>query len=360
MKRRVVLLTICAAAVAFGVTVGLAQPPATGPGQVNAQQAPLSPEALARRAKVVAKLGATSITVGDVEDQINAQSPFLRARYRDPERLREFVQNMVRFELLAAEAERRGLGTDEGVVRSVKQNAVQALIRQRFDDRITPESISNDDVRQHYDGHPEEFHRSEMIRASHILVAEREEADRLLAQLRTADARAFRAAAREHSIDTETKLRGGDLRYFTRDGRALNSPDEAVDGAIVAAAFALREVGDVAAEPVRVGSNWSIVKLTGRRPAEHRSLEDADQGIRLRLWRERRQQAIERFVDSLRGRYRPEIHEDRIRPIHLDPTPNEGELAGAHGGAGAGTPPVQEAEAAEEAPAEPEAPTEMR
>ncbi len=320
---------VCAAALLGGVAVALAQPATEPPQQAQEQPAEeLSPEDQARRAKVVAKVGEVEITIGDVEDQIGQQSPFLRARYREPEKLRELVQNMVRFELLAREAQKQGYGTNESVVRSVKQNSVQTLIRREFDERITPESIPDAEVREYYESHQAEFHRDEMVRASHILVADRAAADRLLSELAEADARAFRQAAREHSVDTETKLRGGDLRYFTRQGQGPNARDAAVDSAIVEAAFGLREVGDTVAEPVRVGERWSIVKLTGRRPAEHRTIEEADQGIRLRLWRQRRQDGIERFVTELRERYRPEIHEDRMRPIRLDPAPEQARAGG--------------------------------
>lgn len=365
MMRRLLLLSVCAVLAASGVAIAIAQPPAMDPTveppPPGTPPEDLTPADRARRAKRVAKIGAVEITVGDVEDAVNAQSPFLRARYQDQARLREFVQQMIRFELLAAEAERRGYGDNDAVVRSVKQNSVQALIRQEFDERITPESLPESDVEAYYESHEAEFHRDEMVRASHILLADRERAAQLAAELREGDARAFRQAAREHSIDRETKLRGGDLRYFNDEGRAFNARDAEVDQNIVAAAFRLREVGDVVSEPVQVGENWSIIKLTGRRPAEHRSLEDSAQGIRLRLWRERRQQAIEDFVRGLRERYAPEVHDDRMAPIRLDTTPTEedrggfaprGEAEGTGGMApGTGMEPQGPAQGAEAAPA---------
>lgn len=331
---RVLILVVSAGLLSVVVGAAIAQPPPRDAGPAQPRQ--LTPEDQARRAKVIAKVNDITITVGEVEDSINQQSPFLRARYRDPQVLREFVQNMIRFELMAREAERKGYGRDEAVVRSQKQNAVQQLIRREFDERITVETVPMDDVRAYYEAHPEEFSRPEMVRASHILLASEEEARQVLEKARGADARAFRSLAREHSIDTETKLRGGDLRYFTREGRALNTTDEPVDPALVAAAFELREVNDVSRAPVRVGEHWSIVMLTGRRPAENRPLDDAAQGIRLRLWRERRQQAIEDFVAGLRRRHPPEVHEDRMSAIHLDPAPEGGGHEGFPEGGKAG------------------------
>lgn len=290
-----------------------APPTPNDPGEV-----PRGPEDEVRRARVLARVGDVRITIGDVEDQIARQSPFMRARYRDPAQLRDLVQNMVRFELLSREAVRQGFGEDPEVREATSQSAVQQFIRERFDERITPESIPSEDVAAYYEAHPEEFSRPEVRRASHVLVATRAEADALLARLRDADARGFRSIAQELSLDAESRARGGDLRYFDAQGRAPNSTDPAVDAAIVGRAFALEEVGQVS-EPVELAGQWSVVKLTGRRPAEHRALTDASPSIRLRLWRERRQQAIDTFVEGLRTRSAVEVHYDRMRPIHMEP-----------------------------------------
>lgn len=355
MRRALLLTLVSVSLCAAAVGLALAQDEETpeGEGQATAPETPspaegdtedtdteeagqpeeLSAEDRARRAKVVARVGEETITVGDVEDAVNEQSPFMRARYRDPAQLRDFVQSMVRFELLARAAERSEVSEDPEVQRVVKQNAVQQLVRREFDQRITPESIPDEDIEGYYESHPEEFHRPELRRAAHIQVASRDDAERLLTKAREADAREFRRLAREHSLDPETRLRGGDLRYFDEDGAARNRRDPHVGEALAAAAFALEEVGDVVEEPIQVGERWSILKLTGRRPAESRSLTQASPTIRLRLWRQRRQQEMEDFVARLRREANVETHPDRLRPIRLDPPerPDEEEGEGRHG-----------------------------
>ena len=338
--RRVALASLISTLIVFVLgAIAVAQqdptrPPPSPQPRDPAQQ--LSPQDRARRAKVVARVGEVRITIGDVEDAINEQSPVLRARYRDdPARVRELVDGLVRFELLARAAERAGIGNDQEVRQSVKQTSVQQLIRRDFDERITTESIPAEDVRAYYTAHPDEFTRDELRRAAHILVASREEAERLLGQVRAADAARFRELAQEHSLDVETRLRGGDLRFFDREGHARNTRDPQVHEAIAAAAFALAEVGDVSAAPVQVGERWSVVKLTGRRPAEHRTLEQAEPSIRLRLWRERRQGSLDDFVNGLRERANVQVDYDLLRPIRLDPPAREDaeEDEEAHGAA---------------------------
>ncbi|MFW5926156.1 MAG: peptidylprolyl isomerase [Myxococcota bacterium] len=314
----------------------------------------------ARRAQVIVRAGdEVKITVGQVEDAINKQSPFLRARYEDPDKLREFIDDMVRFELLAREAERRDYDEHEAVVRTVKQNAVQRLVRKEFDEEITPQSVSDAAVREYYEDNRDEFRRPETIRAAHILVDSEKEAKALLQKAKDADQREFRELAREHSIDSETKHRGGDLRYFTKEGRPRGSRDAPVAPELVAAAFALDEEGAVVSSPVQVGDNYSVLKVTARRSAQKKTLEAAEHSIRLRLWRKQRQDAVEDFVASLREKYEPEIHPDRMRPIQLETAaPSPGFPEHAHGGPAEGEAPAAEGEApaAEgEAPAAPPA-----
>jgi peptidyl-prolyl cis-trans isomerase C len=297
-----------------------AQESGLDPTQVPPPSPPVvrTPEDEARRAQVVARVGTVTITIGQIEDDIARQTPFMRARYRDRNELNELVATLVRFELLAREAERRGLGDDPEVREATAQAAVQQMIRRDFDERITVESIPQSDVQAYYDAHPDEFSRPEVRRVSHIVLESERQARELLAQARAADARGFRALAQERSIDPDTRQRGGDLRYFDDQGVSPNSADPAVAAPIVRAAFALQSVGDVA-DPVEVDGRWSIVKLTGIRPAEHRSIEAAGQGIRLRLWRQARQDALERFVEELRGRIPTEVHYERMAGIRFDP-----------------------------------------
>ncbi len=343
-------------------TMTAADPTATpgAPGDRAEPAAPArSPEEISRRSQVYASVGELQLTVGEIEDSINSQQPFLRGRFSDPEKLREHADRLLRFELLAREAERREFDENPVVVRASKQSAVQHLIRTEFDEQITPESVTDEEVRAHYDANIAEFRRPEMARASHILVADEALARQLIEEAKEADVRAFRALARRHSIDTATKLRGGDLRYFTREGRPPGGRDEPIHQAIVSATFELEDVGDVAPEPIAVNEAFSVLKLTGRRAMEERAFENAAQGVRLRLWREKRQAAIEEFVNGLRRQLAPEVFADRMRAIHLAPVDPATGFQNAHGRAQTQTPEEQQAEAEAEEAAEPVSPTEM-
>jgi peptidyl-prolyl cis-trans isomerase C len=276
-----------------------------------------TPEDEARRKQIVARGEGVEVTVGELEDQIAQQSPILRARYKNPEELKKLLDNIVRFELLAAEATRHGYEKNAAVVRTVKDGMVQNLVRAEIDGKLTPQSIPAEDVKTYYDAHPEEFHREAMRSAKHILVKTEAEAKALIAEAKNLDMRAFADRARKDSLDIETKLRGGDLGYFAikpSEGQGESKVHEALRKA----AFALKESGDTTSKPIPVDGHFSVLRLTGERPAQNTTLAEAEASIRTRLWRERKQQAMTALIEGLRSKEGPKVNADLVDLIKIE------------------------------------------
>jgi peptidyl-prolyl cis-trans isomerase C len=320
------ILTTFVAFLAFLATLGAvsyAEQPAP-----NAEQA--------RRSQVVATYdtaagsGTGKLTVGELEDAVKGSGSFTEQRYLDQATLKSLLDRTVRFELLANEAARRGYAANPSVTQAVKQNAVQSMLKAEIDTKITPKTIAPEAVQKYYDEHIDEFVRPEMRRASQVELATEADAQALLEQAKAADMRSFRELARLRSLDDVSKLRGGDLRYFDAKGK----PDEAapsIDPALAKAAFALKTVGDTSGV-VKVDAGYSIVRLTGMRAAHSESVKDADERIRMRLWREQREAAIDALLADLKTKSAPTIHPELLDSIVLPadaPTPpNAGLPAG--------------------------------
>jgi peptidyl-prolyl cis-trans isomerase C len=277
-------------------------------------------------------VGDTTITVGEFADRLADQSPYLRARYNSPERRREFLDNMVRFELLAAEAKRRKLHELPEVERTTRQVMIQQMMKDLFEDRIKLSDISEEEVRQYYEAHEDEFHKPAQMRASHIQVSTRREAEKLLEELKASpeDNTLFRELAEEHNEDPETKKRGGDLGFFSRpedsaadgeageDEGATEERARRVPEAVAEAAFEIDDLGDLYPEVVESEDGFHVVKLTGRRAALHRSFEEARRPIQNRLWREKRQEAVDEFVAKLRDDASIEENWEALGSLELD------------------------------------------
>lgn len=284
----------------------------------------LTPE---QAAEVVAKVGERTITVGDVTDQINRLSPYIRRRWAEPEKRKEFLQKLIRIELLSQEAERLGLGSDPEVQRTVKQVMVRLMVKNDLEKNVLPTSVDEARLRADYDKNIDMYKRPEQIRASHIVVANEAQAEKLIAELRAKgdDRKLFRDRAKELSTDPATKERGGDIGYFSRpDQRREDEP--VVPKAVAEAAWALQKVGDVAEKPVKTEAGFHVVKLTNKKPAMDRPFESVKKLIENRLLRDLRREAMDKFIADLRAKAKIEIFEESLAALRIEaPAPGVAE-----------------------------------
>jgi len=119
----------------------------------------------------IAKVGDTTLTVEQIQKKLDEQSPFVRVRYADPAKKKEFLESQVRFEVLAAEAFARGMDKDPEVLEATKKIIVQKLTRDEFDGRVKLADVSDADLEKYFKEHEAEYQKPEMVRASHIAVA---------------------------------------------------------------------------------------------------------------------------------------------------------------------------------------------
>src|SRR5205085_1638207 len=99
---------------------------------------------------VVAEVGDEKITADEVRQRLNETSPFLRARYNTVERKKEFLENMVRNELLAQEAIRQGYDKSPAVREQTKRAMIQELIKHQLDSKLAGTDLPKDELTKAY------------------------------------------------------------------------------------------------------------------------------------------------------------------------------------------------------------------
>ena len=159
-------------------------------------EAPKGPLGLsdADRAQVVAKVDGVPITVGEFAERINQQSPYIRARYTSLEHKKEFLDNLVRFEVLAKEAQRRGFDKDAEVVHALKQAMIQKLMKAEFEETTKVTGVPEEELKKFYDEHIEEYRKPEQVRISQIVTKDKKTAEKVVSQAKAKpqDAKLFR------------------------------------------------------------------------------------------------------------------------------------------------------------------------
>jgi peptidyl-prolyl cis-trans isomerase C len=270
----------------------------------------------------VAKGDGVVITADEFKARLEEQSPFVRQRFTTVERKKEFLDNLVRFEVLAREAERQGLQNDPDVQLMMKRVMVQKLVQKSFaSEADAAKKVSDAEVQQHYDSHKDEYHRPAKVRVSHVLVKapaagpEREKAEaaakKLVARVRAEEKKApgaFATIARDASQDDATKAVGGDLGFRTKDELAAQLSPQAAE-----AALALKdgETSEVVASP----NGFHVLKRTGWQDAVDRPLDAVKAQIATRLAKERRTKDFDEFVKGLTQKANVKVDEKELEKV---------------------------------------------
>ena len=274
----------------------------------------------------VAKVGDEVITADEVRQRLNETSPFLRARYSTLERKKEFLENMVRNELLAQEAIRQGYDKSPAVREQMKRAMIQELIKRQLDAKLSGSDIPDEELKKFYEAHIDEFVKPERARVLHIFLPatdakQRAEARKHAATLlkdidgreKKGEVNAFQSVAMKESKDPLSAPMGGDLRFLSKDELA-----KAYNPELASAAFDLKNPGDKAG-PLDTPAGVELVKLQVKTVALSRNLDESKESIRQRMARERRSRDYDEWVKKLREGTKVTIYEQELEKIQVEP-----------------------------------------
>jgi peptidyl-prolyl cis-trans isomerase C len=295
-------------------------------GMITASESDLTED---ERGRIVARIGDTVITLADFERRLNQQSPFARSRYSSLQRKKEFLDSLVRFELLAIEAREKGYDQDPDVILARKQAMVRQLTALEVPKLVKLTDITDAEVQTYYDGHLAEFDRPAEVQGAHLLLPDEATAKVVHAQIAALinaqpnKAReAFAKLASTASTDAATKSKGGQLGWFGEPGKSRvdRQPFEpAVAPAVAKAAYAIEKNGGIAPAPVRSSAGWHVVQRTGYRRPFKRGIDEVRTAIRNKLFRVRKAQAMEDYVTALRTKAGVQIDEKLLAEAKVAP-----------------------------------------
>lgn len=160
------------------------------------------------------------------------------------------------------------------------------LLNRLYEQVVAGITVEEEEAKAYYEQHKSSFDQPEMVKVSHILVAEKEKAEELLAQLmQGAD---FALLAKEHSLDEESAAYGGSLQWFSRGQ---------MEPAFEEAAFAL-EPGQIS--PIIVTSHgYHIIRAEAKDPAKEQTYEQVAKQARERVLAMKQDQAWNDFREQL-------------------------------------------------------------
>jgi peptidyl-prolyl cis-trans isomerase C len=276
---------------------------------------------------VVAKGQGIAITEQDFKARLDEQSPFIRSRYTTLERKKEFLDNLIRFEVLAREAEKQGLAKDPDVQNTMKKIMVQKLVQKNFTDGDGAKSIPDAELQAYYDSHKSDYFRPRKVRLAAVVwnapegsperAKDLAAAKKALAKLRAEEkknALAFAQAVNEHSEDPATKAAAGDLNYKSQEELA-----QAYGKAFADAAFALKsgETSGVLEAP----QGLYVVKATGEQQELNRPFDQVKSQIANKLFRERKTKEFDEWLKKLREEAKITVDDKALEAIDVAAAP---------------------------------------
>ncbi|AKT42291.1 peptidyl-prolyl cis-trans isomerase [Chondromyces crocatus] len=289
----------------------------------------------AREDAVVARVGDAVITVRDVERRMGQMAPFQLVAYgsTQEEIRKRFVDEvMIRDLLLAQGAEQTGVKERPEVQerrRSVLRGALLGRMRAEL---VKTSPVSDEEVRVFYEANKEKFVSPARVALWRILVATREEAAELIAELQKAslDVQKWNDLAREKSLDKSSSLRGGNLGFVLPDG-ATTDPELQVDPRLLEAASKVKDA-ELVPEPVPEGKRWAVVWRRQSMKAVTRPLEQEGAGIRQMLAHQKADAQVKELLARLRKEHLSEFNPEAVSLLEvstageLQPTRRPGAL----------------------------------
>jgi peptidyl-prolyl cis-trans isomerase C len=236
---------------------------------------------------IAARVGDTVITVSDVRREAVARE-LIEDGASLPEQsplFEEALSELIDQRLLALEAARRGLDRDPEALRRLAA-AEERILGNVLVENAIAQSVTDEAVERVYEEQAALAPRTTEVRARHILVQTREEAEEAVRLLE--DGVSFSDLASRISRDPSTRLIGGDLGYFTRASMVPAFAD---------VAFATEE-GAVSA-PFETEFGWHVLRVIDRRTQAQASLET----MRPNIMRFLTLQQIDSLLTDLRETY---------------------------------------------------------
>jgi len=260
----------------------------------------------------LATVGNVKITQAELEREIKNLPDFAQKIFEGSGGKERFLNELVKKELLYQEALKKGLDKNTEYLKKVEDFKKITLIGQLLEKEIESKAkVTDQDVKDYYEKHKEDFAPVSQIRMSLILVKTEEEAKKILERLNKGED--FAKVAKKSSVDLNSAKNGGDLGYLSRG--QMTSELEAV---------AVRlKTGEVS-EPIKTQSGYQIIKVTDKKTGKVVEFERVRNFISQQLSAEKQKEVFDSYIESLKKSYKVDINKEAISKLSSGEEKKEG------------------------------------
>ena len=302
----------------------------------KAATAPVTTELTEAEKKMpVAEVNGIAITVGELNEKINARPPAWRRMYATDDKKEEFLNTNIIQEILLYDAARAGKLEEDPVVKeAAEKRMVDILRRDKIAEIRKNLNITDEDMKKYYEDNKDQFVQPEGLIAAHILVKTKAEADKIYKEITSAEkndavrSKIWRELVEKYSIDDESKNRGGLLG--DEKHRAVVQNDPAFDKALTDALWSLKEDNAVAA-PVQTAKGWHVLRRYNLRKAINISFDQAKQRLQRLVERDMITRKYQEWINGLKTSYGVKDFPENLKLVTVDLTEEPMEKDGHNG-----------------------------
>jgi len=241
------------------------------------------------------------ITLGQYLTEIQQIPMQNRPNLDDLAALQEFIFQMKVMDLLTAEARRKGLEDDPDYKRKLNRfkELTMADVMQNDSIQIL-NPPTEEEIRQYYDDHLDEFVKPSEVHVFEILVSSEDTASKYIKEIKSLQK--FKEVAFRLTERPGKRVKKGDLGYIQRSyypsifDLAFDSPVGSIVG------------------PVKYGSQFSIVYVADKRAEEMKDFLAVKPQIDAKLRNERKRESFEQWVENKKQEADIRLYENNIRP----------------------------------------------
>lgn len=244
---------------------------------------------------VVATVEGVNVTQADLDLAISNLDQQI-ARMPEEQRRAAALSAIIEMKLMAKEARAKGFDNDPEHIRRMGFLQDRSLHMMVFEKEVGA-NVTDEQVRARYDKEIAAQPPVNEVKARHILVKTKEEADAVIKELESG--KSFEEVANEKTTDPSGKGSGGDLGYFSA-GQMVPEFEKA--------AFALNP-GEYTKEPVKSQFGYHVIKVEDKRQQPPPAFDTVKEQVRGMLQRE---QYID-FARKLRAEAKVEITDPALK-----------------------------------------------
>jgi peptidyl-prolyl cis-trans isomerase C len=218
----------------------------------------------------------------------NIQANLAQGQRDTPELRAVLKQELIARELMAQEAQKRGLDklpAAQDALLALRQNLLIDLV---LNDEFTKNPITDAELKTEYDRQVKALKSAgdlQQFQIYTIVVASESDAKAVQTELKSGQA--FDALAKSRSMDP-SKDKGGELGWFLPDQIA-----PAISNVVVNLA-----PGAVSAAPIQVGAYWHVIKLAAKRAYQVPGFEESKNLVQTAVAQSRRSALLKKLSDA--------------------------------------------------------------